>query len=48
MAYLVSPALQATFMLSPILCRSKPTRGGPSPVGFFGDEGAAIEWLRGA
>lgn len=47
-AYLVSPALQAHIYAEPNFVPLEAYAGRPFAVGFFGDEGAAIEWLRGA
>ncbi len=46
-AYLVSPALQAHIYAEPTFVPLAAYAGRPFAVGFFGDEGAAIEWLRG-
>ena len=47
-AYLVSPALQAHIYAEPNFVPLEAYAERPFAVGFFGDEGAAIEWLRGA
>lgn len=44
-AYLVSPALQAHIHAEPNFEPLEAYAGRPFAVGFFGDEGAAIEWL---
>ncbi|WP_223652903.1 hypothetical protein [Hymenobacter psoromatis] len=44
-AYLVSPALQAHIYAEPSFVPLAAYAGRPFAVGFFGDEGAAIEWL---
>lgn len=44
-AYLVSPALQAHIYAEPNFVPLAAYAGRPFAVGFFGDEGAAIEWL---
>ena len=45
-AYLVSPALEAHIMAEPGFVPLHAYAGRPFAVGFFGDEGAATEWLR--
>ena len=47
-AYLVSPALQAHIYAEPTFVPLDAYVGQPYAVGFFGDEGAAIAWLRSA
>ena len=44
-AYLVSPALQVHIYAEPTFVPLEAYVGRPFAVGFFGDEGAAIEWL---
>jgi len=44
-AYLVSPALQAHIYAEPTFVPLEAYAGRPFAVGFFGDEGAATEWL---
>lgn len=44
-AYLVSPALQTHIYAEPNFLPVEAYAGRPFAVGFFGDEGAAIEWL---
>ena len=44
-AYLVSPALQAHIYAEPTFVPLAAYAGKSFAVGFFGDEGAAIEWL---
>ncbi len=44
-AYLVSPALQVHIYSEPNFVPVEAYAGRPFAVGFFGDEGAAIEWL---
>lgn len=46
-AYLVSPALQAHMYAEPTFVPLEAYAGRPFAAGFFGDEGAAIEWLLG-
>ncbi len=44
-AYLVSPALQAHIYAEPTFVPLAAYAGRPFEVGFFGDEGAATNWL---
>ena len=44
-AYLVSPALEAHILAEPNFVPLAAYAGKPFAVGFFGDEGAATEWL---
>jgi len=45
-AYLVSPTLHAQVLAEPGFQASEAYVGQPFAVGFFGDEGAAMAWLR--
>lgn len=45
-AYLVGPALHRTIVEAPGFVALSAYDGQPFAVGFFGDEGAAIEWLQ--
>ena len=45
-AYLVSPALHETILAQPGFAPVETYAGRPFAVDFFGDEGAAVAWLR--